>query len=77
MSEVIGIRVPKKLKKELQELNINYSQEARSCLEAIVRKKKLTQAIAQIDKFRVELNKRTGTTTPSADIVREDRKNVH
>jgi hypothetical protein len=77
MSEVIGIRVPRKLKKELQELNIDYSEEVRSCLEAIVKRKKLKQVMRQVDKFRNDQIKKAGVTTPSADIIREDREHTH
>ena len=41
MSDVISIRVPKKLKDELQELNLDYAEEVRTYLERMVKKKKL------------------------------------
>ncbi|XES76490.1 MAG: antitoxin [Candidatus Bathyarchaeia archaeon] len=43
MSEVIGVRVPKKLKEELQELNRDYADEVKACLEKMVKKKKLNK----------------------------------
>jgi hypothetical protein len=76
MSDVIAVRVPKKLKDELQELNLDYAQEVRECLERMVKRKKLKQLMKQVDKFRNELYKKTGVTTPSADIIREDREHA-
>jgi hypothetical protein len=43
MSDVIAVIVSKKLKDELQELNLDYAQEVRECLERIVKRKKLKQ----------------------------------
>jgi arsenate reductase-like glutaredoxin family protein len=77
MSEVIAIRVNKKLKDELQELNIDYSQEIRDCLERMVKKRKLKELMKQVDKSRNELIKKTTLTTSSADIIREDREHAH
>jgi arsenate reductase-like glutaredoxin family protein len=77
MSEVIAIRVNKKLKDELQELNIDYSQEIRDYLERMVKKRKLKELMKQVDKSRNELYKKTTLTTSSADIIREDREHAH
>ena len=40
MSDVIAVRVPKKLKDELQELNLDYAEDIRVYLEKIVKRKK-------------------------------------
>ena len=77
MSDVIAIRVPKKLKKELQELNPNYAQDLKAYIEQIVKRKKLTKTLEEIDRFRNELGKKTGITESSADIIREDRDHGH
>jgi hypothetical protein len=77
MSEVIGIRVPKKLKEELQELDVNYADEVRACLEKIVKQKKLEKTIEEINEFRNKLDEKTGTTRSGADIIREDRDSGH
>ena len=74
MSEVIAIRIPKELKKDLQELNLDYADEVRVYLEQMVKKKKLKQALAEATRFRNELYNKTGNTTPAADIIREDRE---
>jgi ABC-type Zn uptake system ZnuABC Zn-binding protein ZnuA len=77
MSDVIAIRVPKKLKKELQELNPDYAEDVRAYLEQMVKKKKLKQALADATRFRNELYGKTGNTRPAADIIREDRDYDH
>ena len=77
MSDVIAVRVSKKLKDELQELNLDYAQEVRECLERMVKRKKLKQLMRQVDRFRNELCKKAGVTIPSADIIREDREHAH
>ncbi len=77
MSEVIGIRVPKKLKEELQELNLDYAEEVRVCLDRMVKREKIKKALEQIDEHRNQLFKKTGLTPSSADIIREDRDHGH
>ena len=77
MSDVIGIRVPKKLKEELQELNLDYAEEVRACLERMVKQKKLKKTLEQINEHRNKLYKKTGLTPSSADIIREDRDRDH
>ena len=77
MSDVIAIRVTKKLKDELQELNLDYAPEVRNCLERMVKKRKLKELMIQVDISRNELYKKTGVTTTSADIIREDRDHAH
>jgi hypothetical protein len=77
MSDIIAIRVPKKLKKELQELNPNYAEDLRAYIEKEVKKKKLKKTMEEVNKFRNELGKKTGVTASSADIIREDRDHGH
>jgi hypothetical protein len=77
MSDVIGIRISKKLKEDLQEFNIDYAEEVRTCLETIVKRKKLKQVMRQVDEFRNDLSKKAGVTASSADIIREDRDHTH
>ena len=77
MSDVIAVRVPKKLKKELQELNLDYADDVRECLERKVKAEKLKRVLKETEKFRIELGKKTGITASSADIIREDRDHGH
>ena len=77
MSDVIAVRVPKKLKEELKELNIDYATETRAHLEAVVKKAKLGKAMMDVDQFRNKLGERTGITVSSADIIRTDREGAY
>ncbi len=77
MSEVIAVRVPRKLKEELQELNLDYAEAVRECLERKVKAEKLKLVMNEIDTFRRELSKKTGITASSADTIREDRDHGH
>ena len=77
MSDVIAIRVPKKLKKELQELNPHYAEDIRVYLEQEVKRRKLKKTLEEVTKFREELGKKTGLTLSSAEIIREDRDHGH
>ncbi|WP_338602215.1 antitoxin [Sulfolobus tengchongensis] len=70
VSDVISIRVSKKLKRDLEELNINYSDKVREYLEELVRKEKLKRELDNARKIREEIKT---TVTPSADLIREDR----
>jgi hypothetical protein len=76
MSDVIAIRVPKKLD-DLQELNVDYADDIREYLERMVKKEKLKQVMKEVETFRNELGKKTGITASSADIIRENRNYVH
>jgi hypothetical protein len=77
MREVIGIRVPKKLKEELQELNLDYAEEVRACFEKMVKQKKLEQVLKEVDRHREEFYKKHGLTPSAADIIRRDRDSDH
>jgi len=77
MSDVIAVRVPKKLKDELQELNLDYADDVRAHLEKMVKKEKLKKKLGEVEKFRRELGKKTGLTAPSAVLVRGDREHAH
>jgi hypothetical protein len=77
MSATIAVRVPKKLKEELQELKLDYAEDVRECLEKKVKATKLKMAIQEIDVYRKDLAKKAGITPPSANIIREDREHAH
>jgi len=77
MSDVIAIRIPKKLKAELQELDLDYADEIRTHLERMVKSTKLRKLMKGADEFRNKLSKKTGMTASSADLIREDREHGH
>lgn len=72
---VISIRVDEKLKKELEELGIDYPNLVRSYLEEVVRKEKMRRELKEADRIREELLKSHGYYSSSAELVREDRDN--
>jgi len=71
MSTVIGIRVPKKLKEELDKLNIKYHDEIRKFLEKRIREEKMKRIMKKIDDIRKQ-TERTDKNV-AAEFVREDR----
>ena len=77
MSEVIGVRVPKKLKEELKELNLDYANEVRACLEKMVKRKKMEKVLEEVDNHREELRKKYGEMPSSVDFIRWDREHGH
>jgi len=72
---VISIRIPRKLKKELEELNINVSEVVRELLEKYVRKKREKILLEELKKLREHL---AGKIDPKtiAKLVREDRERL-
>ncbi len=71
MSVVIGIRVPRKLKEELEELGINYAEEIRRYLERRVREEKARQILNEIERLKKEIGKVDGNL--AVEFIREDR----
>ena len=71
MSVVIGVRVPKELKKKLDELGINYSEEIRKFLEELVFKERMRRVLEDVKKIRKKIGKVEGNL--AVEFVREDR----
>ncbi|AKA74805.1 antitoxin [Saccharolobus solfataricus] len=76
-STVISIRVDERLKKELEELGIDYPELVRRYLEEVVRKEKMRRELREANGIREELLKSHGYYSPSAELVREDRDGYH
>ncbi|MEL9990815.1 MAG: antitoxin [Thermoproteus sp.] len=55
MSIVIGVRIPKKLKEELERLGINYAEEIREYLQRRVREEKARRLAEALDGISKEL----------------------
>ena len=72
MSVVIGVRVPRKLKEELERLGIDYAGEIRAYLERRVREEKLKRVLMELRRIR----ERAGRIDEdlAARFVREDRE---
>ncbi len=71
MSVVIGVRVPRRLKEELEELGINYADEIRRYLEQRVREERAKRLIERIEEFRRRI--KPIEENLSAELIREDR----
>ena len=71
MSVVIGVRVPKRLRKELEDLGINYSEEVRKFLEDLVRKKKAEKILKELEDLERSIGRIKGNL--SVEFIREDR----
>lgn len=71
MSVVIGVRIPRKLKEELEELGIDYAEEIRQYLEKRVREERAKRLLDKIESFRKKIN--VIDDNLSAKLIREDR----
>jgi len=72
LSTVIGVRVPKWLKEELERLGINYAKEIREYLERRVREEKLKRVLREIAEIRRRIGRVEGNL--AAEFIREDRE---
>lgn len=68
---VIGVRVPKWVKEELERLGINYAEEIREYLIRRVREESARRLIEEISEFRRRIGRVEGNL--AAEFVREDR----
>jgi len=71
VSVVIGVRIPRRLKEELEELGINYTEEIRQYLEQRVREERAKRLIERIEVFRKRI--KPIEENLSAMLIREDR----
>ena len=69
--DVISFRLPKELKENMKEIDINWSKEMRKFIERTVRDYKKEQSIKKIDSM-LKILPRTNKGTASK-YVREDR----
>jgi len=72
MSVVIGVRVPRELKEELERLGIDYASEIRAYLERRVREERLKRALREIRRIRERVGRIDEDL--AARFVREDRE---
>ena len=72
MSSVIAVRVPRKLKEELDKLGINYADEIRKFLRERVKREKMKRLLHEIRILRKKSPKIEGNL--AAEFVREDRE---
>jgi len=71
VSAVISVRVPRKLKEELERLGINYSKAVREFLEELVRREKARRLRERMEEFKRRIGRIEGDL--ASGFVREDR----
>jgi hypothetical protein len=74
MSSTVGVRVPKRVKELLQELNIDWYSRIREYLEGLVEEELRNRILKEADEIRNSVGRET---SPAAGLIREDRENVH
>lgn len=70
-SVVIAVRIPRKLKEELDALGINYSEEIRRFLEQRVREEKAKRLIKEIEEIAKSIPRISGNL--AIEMIGEDR----
>ena len=71
-SEVITVKIPKKLKTQMKQININWSEYLRQCLQKRIDEEKMRAAFKRLDDI-----KKTTKPIATEEIVawiREDRE---
>ena len=71
MTAVVGVRIPDELKRDLEDLGIDYSEDVRKLLEEKVRRRKAEKAVEQLKRHFATLPKLEGDNAP--EIIRESR----
>ncbi len=71
-TDVITVKVPKKLKRDMKQVEINWSQYIRECVQKKIDEQKMRAASAKLD----EIRKRAKPTSTEEVIawIREDRE---
>ena len=72
MSTVISIRVPRRLREELERLGIDYAEEVRRFLEKRVREEKARRIRERLARLRSQIGRVEGNV--AAELIREDRE---
>jgi len=74
MSSVYSIRLPKKLKKDIESLdNVDWQSETRNFLQERVRKERISRQLQAARKNKEGMK----VTLNVAELIREDRERVH
>ncbi|MEM2123161.1 MAG: antitoxin [Candidatus Bathyarchaeia archaeon] len=74
MSSTISIRIPRRVKELLQELDIDWYGKVRKYLEELIEEELRNRILNEADQIRNSIG---GETSPAAKLIREDRENVH
>ncbi|HID17161.1 TPA: hypothetical protein EYP26_02580 [Candidatus Bathyarchaeota archaeon] len=74
MSATISIRVPKRLKELLEELDVDWYNEVKRFLEELANKELKNKILSEADETRASIKRKTSS---AAELVREDREHAH
>ena len=72
MSTVISVRVPRRLREELERLGIDYAEEIRRYLERRVREERARRLRERLRRLHERIGRLEGNL--AAEMVREDRE---
>jgi hypothetical protein len=69
---VISVKIPKKLKNEMKQIDVNWSEYIRQCIQKKISQQKMKEASDKLD----EIRKRTEPTSNEEIVswIREDRE---
>ena len=74
MSTVYSVRIPRQLREALESLNeVNWQEELRAFLEQKVREEYMKKQMGEARNLRRKMKH----SVNSAEMIREDRENVH
>ena len=71
--DIISIRIPEELKKELKEYKINYNNEVRNYLELLVKREQIKEKLNDINSVREKMEAKYGIFDDSCKSIRNDR----
>jgi len=71
LSVVLSVRIPRRLKEELDRLGVNYSEAIRGYLEELVRREKARRLMERIEEFRRSVGNVGGNL--AAEEIRRNR----
>ena len=72
MSVVIGVRVPERIKRELEELGVDVAEEVRRFLERRLREEKVKASLRALEEVHRDIGRISGDH--AARIIREMRE---
>ena len=71
--DIISIRLPEELKKELKEYKMNYNDEVRNYLELLIKKQQIKEKLNDINNNREKMESKYGILGNSYKLIRNDR----
>ena len=76
MSDTVSVRIPRKVKKKLQELDVNLSEAVRACLQRIIEREENLRRLEEVDRELRSVGAKAPKGTAET-LIREDRDFEH